>query len=277
MEDGCVHAFYWKHRPMMDVQSHEDNRKVPIAAVGIRNVSHPIFFSDRHAQENTPTVAKFSLAVSLSARKKGTHMSRFLAVLYEHAPHFSMEQFGRLCQSLTERLESHCATLSVVFPYFFEKQAPVTKSRGLAEVTISIEVTHNLKKTNPLSFVLAVEVPITSLCPCSKAISALGAHSQRGVIKIRLESDAVPISKCIEIAEKAASSALYPVLKREDEKFVTEQAYHTPRFVEDLVRETAGGLRELNQNLCFSVEAENFESIHTHNAWALVNSSDLLS
>lgn len=261
---------------MIDVQSHKDERRVPIASVGIRNVSHPISFADLGAQGESATVGRFSLAVALPAHKKGTHMSRFLTVLYEHAPHFSMAQFGSLCRSLTQRLESTRSHLSVVFPYFFEKRAPVTQSRGLAEVTVSIEITHDLERDDALHSILSVHVPITSLCPCSKAISAWGAHSQRGVIKIRLESDAIPVSKCIEAAEKAASSALYPVLKREDEKFVTEQAYHTPRFVEDLVRETALGLRELNQTLCFSVEAENFESIHTHDAWAMVQSSDIL-
>lgn len=258
---------------MQDIQSSQDYRKIPIARVGIKNVTHPIFFTDAgDAQASHPSVATFSLSVSLPAEKKGTHMSRFLSILYESMPYFSIQKAVDLTATMCERLESNSSFISAEFPYFYEKFAPVSKTPGLADVLVRIEVENNQENTQKK---LTVEIPIKSLCPCSKAISDFGAHSQRGHIKITLWNSQLGIKECIEAAENAASCALYPILKRVDEKYVTEAAYQKPRFVEDLVREAAIGIKERDNVSKFEIFVENFESIHNHNAWAFVKSDDL--
>lgn len=258
---------------MQDIQSSKDYRHVPIAQVGIKDVSHPMFFSDLGENNTTlASVGNFSLSVALPSDQKGTHMSRFMSVLYEFMPNFSIQKSIEMTSKINNLLESTSCFFAVDFSYFYEKQAPVSKTIGLDHVLVRLEVENHFEKVNNK---LVVTIPITSLCPCSKAISEFGAHNQRGHIKVTLWNSKLGIKNCIEIAENAASCALYPVLKRADEKYVTEAAYQKPRFVEDLVREAAVGIKELENTSEFEVLAENFESIHNHNAWALVKSADL--
>lgn len=262
---------------MQDTQDFPDHRMVKIAKVGIKDVSHPIFFSDIGEQNSVsfPSTASFSFFVELSSTKKGTHMSRFPTILYEFAPHLNIHKVEEMAREMNKRLESNVSFIETKFTYFYEKFAPISKTRGLADIQIHLKVKANNVTQNTTDTQLSLQIPVKSLCPCSKAISEYGAHSQRSHMTITLWNPTLSIKECIEIAESSASSALYPVLKRIDEKFVTEKAYNTPRFVEDLVREAAIKLKEKSSTSRFEVSAENFESIHNHNAWAMVTSNDL--
>jgi GTP cyclohydrolase IB len=262
---------------MQDTQDFPDHRKIKIAKVGIKDVSHPIFFSDIDENETVtfPSTASFSFFVELSATKKGTHMSRFPLILYEFAPYFNLIKLEEMARNINQKLESRISFIETKFTYFYEKLAPVSKTKGLADIKIHIKIKTN-SQNNLTETQLIIQIPVKSLCPCSKAISEYGAHSQRSHITITLWNPKISIKECIRIAENSASSAIYPVLKRVDEKFVTEKAYNTPRFVEDLVREAAIQIKEKSNSSRFTVSAENFESIHNHNAWALVSSDDLM-
>ena len=259
---------------MIDIQNSTDTRNISIAQVGIKNVKIPILFTDNNEKKSTfSSVAQFDLSVSLPAEKKGTHMSRFLPLLYDYASSLSLQTLENLSLDMADKMDSSSSFIHVTFPFFIEKQAPVSKMSGLLDVEVALEIKN--KKGN-IETKLSVFVPIKSLCPCSKAISENGAHSQRGIIAIHIYNSSVSIQQCVQFAESAASSPLYPILKREDEKYVTENAYNTPRFVEDLVRETAFSLKKHYPQSQFEVTAENFESIHNHNAWACVQSGDIL-
>jgi GTP cyclohydrolase I len=261
---------------MQDTQDSKDYRMIKIAKVGIKNVKHPIIYADHPLQkQNFPSVALFSFFVELPENKKGTHMSRFPVLLYEFAPHFTLQKFQELALAINQKLESQVSYLEANFPYFYEKYAPVSNSKGLADVQIDLKVT-GYAQTNSADTELSITIPVKSLCPCSKAISEYGAHSQRSYLNITVWNPQLSIQNYIEIAESSASAAVYPILKRIDEKFITEQAYNNPRFVEDLVREAAIKLKEKNSATRFTVSAENFESIHNHNAWAFVDSERLV-
>ncbi len=259
---------------MIDIQNSSDYRKIPIAHVGIKNVKHPLTFIDSNEKKTTVhSVGIFSLFVDLPQEKKGTHMSRLLPGIYKYTPYLSVDNFVTLSQQLKLKLESQNSYVKAEFPFFYKKIAPISKAEGTVDVEVIIEVENINEAINKK---LSVIIPIKSLCPCSKAISEYGAHSQRGLISIHVWNSDLSIQDCISFAENAASSPIYSILKREDEKYVTEQAYKTPRFVEDLVRETAFFLKEKsNGTLKFEVTAENFESIHNHNAWACVRSGDI--
>ncbi|APJ03267.1 GTP cyclohydrolase FolE2 [Silvanigrella aquatica] len=261
---------------MQDTQNIRDQRMVKISKVGIKEVSHPLFFYDRDEKESAalPSTGVFSFFVELPAEKKGTHMSRFPSILYEFAPYFNLKKFEHMAHEINEKLQSDTAFIETKFTYFYEKFAPVSKTRGLTDIKVALKIKAK-KNSKNTETQLTLQIPVTSLCPCSKAISENGAHSQRSHMTLSLWNPKLSIKECIEVAEKAASCAIYPVLKRVDEKFVTEKAYNTPRFVEDLVREAAIQLKEKNCALRFEVSAENFESIHNHNAWAMVKSDDL--
>lgn len=261
---------------MQDTQDIPDHRMVKIAKVGIKNVCYPIFFTDINELNTTlySSTANFSFFVELSAKKKGTHMSRFPIILYDFAPHFTLKKLEDMAHEINKRLESDVAFIETNFSYFYEKHAPISKIKGLIDIEVQIKIESYLQK-KATNTQLIIKVPVTSLCPCSKAISDYGAHSQRCFITISLWNPELSIKDCIKIAENSASSALYPVLKRIDEKYVTEKAYNTPRFVEDLVREAAIQLKEKSSSQRFEVTAENFESIHNHNAWAVVSSDDI--
>jgi GTP cyclohydrolase I len=263
---------------MQDTQNFSDKRMIKIAKVGIKKLRHPIFFLDEKTLTSPvepllSTTACFSFFVELPATKKGTHMSRFPTLLYDFAPYFSLTKFEAMAQEINTRLESQKAFVECEFLYFYQKPAPISQTPGLAEVSVSLEIQATRGQT-PRS-TLRVKVPVKSLCPCSKAISEFGAHSQRSYVQISVLNPTLSLQECIAIAERSSSSAVYPVLKRIDEKYVTEHAYHNPRFVEDIVREGALQLKERLGNGTFEICAENFESIHHHNAWAQVSSDDL--
>lgn len=260
---------------MKDVQGSLATHPLALRRAGIRGVRLPFIFYDKDsATISCPVVGYFSLGVSVVAQEKGVHMSRFLQVLNPLLPDFSEDKFAQFTQDLLGPLEATEASLQVSFPFFIEVKAPVTKNIGLLDVDVrlmfSAHKDHGVQQRQ-----ISVCVPVKSLCPCSKAISEDGAHSQRGHITLTLNGETLPIHTLVAIAESAASSPLYPILKREDEKFVTEKAYATPRFVEDMAREAAWALVHDHQHRDFTVEVENFESIHNHNAWAFFTSADM--
>jgi GTP cyclohydrolase I len=255
---------------MQDKQSERDLRGVRIDKVGVRGLRHPIIVRDlAHKTQNT--VATISMSVDLPHHFKGTHMSRFVEILNEHGGTIHVENIPEIVTAMRKRLNAENAHLEIQFPYFIEKKAPKTKSPGMMDYVATFYANTLGKK---IDFVLGVDVSVTTLCPCSKAISMNGAHNQRGVVKVQTRSKkTVWIEEIIDVVEGSASCELYSLLKREDEKFVTERAYDNPVFVEDLVRNVAVKLRQDKRVTWYRIEAENFESIHNHNAFAVVESS----
>lgn len=255
---------------MKDTQSERDYRKIPIDRVGVRGLRFPLRIRDRDNQVQH-TIGVVSLAVDLPHHFKGTHMSRFVEVLHAHGAELTVRSIAGMPRELLKRLDAEKAHVEIRFPYFPTKKAPVTKSEGLLDYNVVFQV--NAGKS-AVDFVVTVEVPVTTLCPCSKAISARGAHNQRGVVTFSVRfSEPVWIEDMIELVEASASSPLFSLLKRPDEKHVTEMAYDNPVFVEDLVRNIAVKANEHPMIRWYRVEAENFESIHNHNAWAVIESS----
>lgn len=252
---------------LRDTQSEPDDRQLPIDRVGVRALRFPIQIRDK-AHENQSTVATAQLTVDLPHHHKGTHMSRFVEALNSHGNVLHVDNLRDILDQLTERLHSDCAHVEFEFPFFLEKPAPVTGAVGLLDYTVRFNAT---LERGAMDFVLTVIVPVTTLCPCSKAISVHGAHNQRGQVTLAVRfGTPIWIEDLIRLVEDSASSELYSLLKRPDEKAVTERAYENPVFVEDLVRNVA--LRcEADPNIrWYRVEAENFESIHNHNAYALI-------
>jgi GTP cyclohydrolase I len=253
--------------PMVDIQSSLDERRIPIDRVGVREVLYPITLreKDNGVQQ---TVGKFTLTVDLPQEFKGTHMSRFLEVLGEHNHDISPETIPQILLRLRERLKSETSHLDVTFTYFREKAAPVTGKVGMMGYECGFSATSGATD----DFIIRVTCPVTTLCPCSKEISAYGAHNQRGYVKVavRPTKDVLWLECVIDLIEAAASAPLYPVLKRPDEKFVTEQAYDNPRFVEDMVREVSVAFDKDDRIASYEIEVENHESIHAHNAYACV-------
>lgn len=257
---------------MEDVQSQPDERRVPIDQVGITGLRCPIVVLDQ-AHERQYTVACLTLAVNLPHHFKGTHMSRFIEVLNEHHGELTLRTLPAILAHLKRQLDAETARIEAHFPYFIERAAPVTGARALMDYECAFIGEANRYGTD---FVLAVRVPVTSLCPCSKAISDYGAHNQRGLVTIHVRSaraadgspDLIWIEELVQIAEESASSPVYPLLKRPDERHVTMQAYDHPVFVEDIVRHVAVRLQADPRVTWFEVHAENQESIHNHNAYA---------
>ena len=257
---------------MEDVQSRRDDRQIPIDQVGVADLRCPIVVFDR-AQERQQTVATFSMSVSLPHHFKGTHMSRFVELLNEHRGEMTMRTLRQVLQELKSRLVAEKARIEVAFPYFVERHAPVTKASAVMDYECRFIGESNGSRDD---FILEVTVPVTSLCPCSKSISKYGGHNQRGYITIAVRSvpavdgrpELIWIEELIEVAEKAASAPVYPILKRPDEKFVTEQAYDNPMFVEDMTRNVAASLRADGRVAWFHVRVENHESIHNHSVFA---------
>ncbi|MFZ4774511.1 MAG: GTP cyclohydrolase FolE2 [Terrimicrobiaceae bacterium] len=252
---------------MKDTQSEPDDRQLPIDRVGVKALRYPVQVLDKdHAIQST--VATVQLTVDLPHHFKGTHMSRFIEVLASHGPIVHVDNIRDILEQLTKRLESDCAHLEFEFPYFLEKKAPVTGSPGLLDYTAKFQATLERDK---MDFIVEVLVPVTTLCPCSKAISKSGAHNQRGHVTLAVRcGKSMWIEDMIRLVEDSASSELYSLLKRPDEKAVTERAYENPVFVEDLVRNVAVRCEADANILWYRVEAENFESIHNHNAYALI-------
>ena len=252
---------------LADVQNSHDRREIKIDRVGVKNIEYPIVVKDR-AKETQTTVGTIDMCVDLPAHFKGTHMSRFLEVLNEHKDSaIGVEQIPELLAAMRSRLDAETAHFSITFPFFIDKFAPVSGAKGVMPYRCSFDASAG--RVN--DFVVAVEVPVTTLCPCSKEISARGAHNQRGRVKVQVRFEGVLwIEELIDWIEESASCDLYPVLKRQDEKFVTEKAYDNPRFVEDLTREVTLRLKADPRIRWFSIEVENFESIHAHNAFAAI-------
>jgi len=259
-------------RKLKDVQNSLDIRKVPVQKVGIRNLRYPVLVLDRrNASQNT--VATINMFVDLPHKFKGTHMSRFVEIINHCRGRISVQQIGAILKAMIDKFESETAHIDIRFPYFIEKAAPVSGARSLMDYDCGFIAAMNAtKKGHPiLDMILEVSVPVTTLCPCSKEISEHGAHNQRSKVTIQVRtSKLVWLEDLIEIAESAASAPLYSLLKREDEKSVTEKAFNNPRFAEDIVRSVAVKLRSDRRISWYQVETENFESIHNHNAYALV-------
>jgi GTP cyclohydrolase I len=249
-----------------DVKAHADTRQLPINRVGIKDIRHPVRVKDRSAGEQH-TIASFNMYVSLPHNFKGTHMSRFVEILHGERE-ISVESFRAMLSTMTARLEADSGHIEMKFPFFVMKKAPISGVESLMDyqATLIGENHHGEVETW-----VQVEVPVTSLCPCSKKISDYGAHNQRShvTIKARLRSH-IWIEELIEIAESEASCELYGILKRPDEKFVTERAYDNPKFVEDVVRDVATRLNRDERISAYVVESENFESIHNHSAYARI-------
>ena len=251
---------------MKDVQSQADERALPIDRVGVKNLRYPITVLDR-AQEVQHTVGEIAMTVNLPHHFRGTHMSRFIEILNENRHDLHIDRIGEILAEMKSVLHAEEAHMEVRFPYFIEKEAPVSRARGLMEY--QCELHGSLGET--ADYILGVQVPLTTLCPCSKELSEYGAHNQRSFIHIQVRyTQFIWIEELIELAESCASSPVYSVLKREDEKAVTEQAYDNPRFVEDMVREIALKLNDDKRIRWFKVESENMESIHNHNAYAMI-------
>jgi len=250
-----------------DVQGHADSRRIPINKVGIKDIFHPVRVKDR-ARGEQHTVASFKMYVNLPHNFKGTHMSRFVEILNRHEREISVESFGRMLSEMTERLAATSGHIEMNFPYFVMKKAPVSGVESLMNYQATIFGEHSEGKTEVW---LKVVVPTTSLCPCSKEISDYGAHNQRSHITITARlTEHMWLEELIDIAEREASCEVYGMLKRPDEKFVTERAYDNPKFVEDTVRDVAVALNKDRRVRAYVVESENFESIHNHSAYALI-------
>ncbi len=249
-----------------DVQSRADTRQLPINRVGIKDISHPVRVKDRSAGEQH-TIATFNMYVSLPHNFKGTHMSRFVEILHAERE-ISVESFRAMLESMTERLEADAGHIEMTFPFFIMKRAPVTGVESLMDYRASLI---GERRDGSTEMWVRVVVPVTSLCPCSKRISSYGAHNQRSHVTITAKLRRhIWIEELIEIAESEASCELYGILKRPDEKYVTERAYDNPKFVEDMVRDIATRLNADERIGAYVVESENFESIHNHSAYALI-------
>ncbi|MEZ4424963.1 MAG: GTP cyclohydrolase FolE2 [Gemmatimonadota bacterium] len=253
-----------------DVQAESDTRGLHIDRVGVSGLSDPISVLDRHAGRQQ-TVGQITLAVSLPHDQRGTHMSRFIEVFEHHRGEMTIRTLPGLLEELRARLSAEAAQIEVAFPYFVERRAPVTGRSAMMDYACAFRGRVDAKGE---AFSLRTTVPVSTLCPCSKEISDYGAHNQRGYVTVEVGTtsssleDLVWIEEVIDWVESSASAPVYPLLKRPDERHVTMQAYDNPRFVEDLVREVAGRIRDDARVAWFSVAAENLESIHNHSAFA---------
>jgi GTP cyclohydrolase IB len=250
-----------------DVQGSADSRRLAIDKVGIKAIRHPVRVADRDGGVQH-TIATFNMYVGLPHNFKGTHMSRFVEILNSQEREVSVESFESMLRDMVKRLEAEYGHIEMTFPYFINKAAPVSGVKSLMdyEITFAGEVSRDA-----YSFAMKVVVPVTSLCPCSKKISEYGAHNQRSHVTITARTNShVWIEELVRIAEQEASCELYGLLKRPDEKYVTERAYDNPKFVEDLVRDVATALNRDDRIDGYVVESENFESIHNHSAYALI-------
>ncbi len=253
---------------MKDIQNQSDPRNIPIDKVGIKNLRYPITVRDRR-DGFQHTVASINMFVNLPHNYKGTHMSRFVEILHLIRPEVSLKKFSEILDQMKEHLNAASAHIEMKFPYFIEKKAPISNSPGLMDYTCRIIGTSD--PNGKVDLVSEVIVPISSVCPCSKEISAGGAHNQRGEVRLSTRfKKFIWMEDMIELVEEAASCDVYSILKRIDEKCVTEKGFNNPKFVEDIVRDIAEKLQKDDNITWFSVSAENFESIHNHSAYAYI-------
>ena len=256
---------------MPDVQNQADSREIPLTKVGVKGLEYPIRVLDK-VKKVQHTVVKVDLFANLPHQFKGTHMSRFVEIFHRYREDLSMPRFLEMLSCIREDLEAESAFGSMAFPYFVEKKAPVSQLPGI--VSCQCLYKGRVSDQGRVSgqgnhFTVSVSVPVTTVCPCSRAISDRGAHNQRGIVTVELElGPFFWLEDIITLVEDSASSPVYSLIKREDEKFITEKAYDNPKFVEDLVRDVYAKIKEMKQFPRFSVEAENFESIHNHSAYA---------
>lgn len=257
--------------PIPDVQNSPDSRRIAIDKVGIKDIRHPIKVLDKTGGVQH-TIAMFNMYVHLPHHFKGTHMSRFVEILNGNEREISVGSYEQILQQMVERLEARSGHVEMRFPYFINKKAPVSEVESLLDydVTFIGEILDGRYRLT-----MKVVIPVTSLCPCSKQISSYGAHNQRSHVTLTVRTNSfVWIEDLVRYAEENASSQLYGLLKRPDEKFVTEHAYENPKFVEDMVRDVAAALETDVRIDSYIVESENFESIHNHSAYALIESAD---
>jgi GTP cyclohydrolase I len=255
-----------------DVQNSADVRRIAIDKVGIKDIRHPVVVKDRSVGLQH-TIATFNMYVNLPHNFKGTHMSRFVEILNSYERDISVDSFKDMLSEMAERLEADSGHIEMRFPYFINKQAPISGVQSLLDydVTLIGEIHHGVPVMH-----IKVMVPVTSLCPCSREIADYGAHNQRSHVTVQVRTeDFVWIEEIIDLVEKQASCQLYGLLKRPDEKYVTEHAYNNPKFVEDMVRDVAIQLNLEPRFSAYVVESENFESIHNHSAYALIECDKL--
>lgn len=252
---------------LSDVQNSKDKRKIAINKVGIKDIRHPVQVKDRSGKVQH-TVANFNMYVDLPHQFKGTHMSRFVEILNSHEQEITVQTLREMLIEMNERLDAQNGHIEMNFTYFVNKAAPISGVKSL----LDYDVTFFGDRTNGKNSVaVKVVVPVTSLCPCSKKISDYGAHNQRSHVTVNVTTDDfIWIEDIIDIVEKEASCELYGLLKRPDEKYVTERAYDNPKFVEDMVRDVAARLNADERIRSYILESENFESIHNHSAYALI-------
>jgi GTP cyclohydrolase I len=252
---------------MTDVQSSADQRCLEIQRVGIKDLTYPIIFNDKHGLQQTR--ANCNLYVKLPADQRGTHMSRFIDLMNQYYQKMSIEKFNHLPREIARALDATSSRVELDFTFFRWKEAPVSGVNSAMDYNITLIGEYADKQT---TITIKVAVPATSLCPCSKTISDFGAHNQRSLISITVKANQpIWIEDIIEIAEQNASSEVFGLVKREDEKYLTEFAYENPKFVEDIVRDVALNLQKDERISGFIVETENFESIHNHSAYAMID------
>jgi len=250
-----------------DVQNSKDSRQIAIDKVGIKDIRHPVKVRDRSGGDQH-TIANFNMYVNLPHNFKGTHMSRFVQILNLHEREITIDSFKEMLSEMISTLEAEAGHIEMTFPYFINKSAPISQVESLLdyEVTFIGEI-----QKNKSELTIKVVVPVTSLCPCSKKISNYGAHNQRSHVTVSVKTKGfVWIEELIELIENESSCELYGLLKRPDEKYVTEKAYDNPKFVEDMVRDVAEKLNLDKRITEYTVESENFESIHNHSAYAYI-------
>jgi GTP cyclohydrolase I len=290
-----------RQTPVIDVQNSPDTRDIPLTKVGVKGLEYPVTVLDR-VHKIQHTTARADLFADLPRHFKGTHMSRFVEIFHRYRKDLSMSRFLRMLEEIIADLDAESAYGTLEFPYFLEKNAPVSRLPGIMSYNCRYQgrVDRGVDRAGDPAdaadasgdtagsasgdtavsasgktagarrhFTVSVSVPVATVCPCSRAISERGAHNQRGIVTVALEvGPFFWIEDIIALVEKSASSPVYAILKREDEKYITESAYDNPKFVEDLVRDVYIEIRALEQFRRFSVEAENFESIHNHSAYA---------
>ncbi len=267
LESPCCTPELADGTAIADVQGSADTRRIAIDKVGIKDIRHPVRVRDRGGIEQH-TVATFNMYVYLPHSFKGTHMSRFVQILNNHEREISVGSFKDMLVEMSQRLESEAGHIEMRFPFFVNKKAPVTGVESLLDYDVSF--IGEIRDGHPTLYIRVV-VPVTSLCPCSKEISSYGAHNQRSHVTVQVRSRGfIWIEEIIDLVEREASSELFGLLKRPDEKYVTERAYNNPKFVEDMVRDVAARLNKDERISAYVVESENFESIHNHSAYALI-------
>lgn len=262
---------------MIDVQNYKDNRNIPIDKVGVKDIRYPITLLDKN-KETQSTIASFNMYVDLPHNFKGTHMSRFIEILNEYHNGIHVDILPEILKKMKHSFEAKNAHLEISFPYFISKKAPVSRAESLMEY--NCEFSSFLSAENKIDLGTSVSVPIMTLCPCSKEISNKGAHNQRGIVKVSIKSiknKLIWIEDIIDWVESCASTDVYALLKRPDEKYVTEKAYENPKFVEDVVRDVAEILKSNKDITSYRVSVENYESIHNHSAYAFIKSLETIS